>query len=34
MSWQEAISLLFACWGLGYVIGFKLRQIMDALGAI
>lgn len=34
MSWQEVIGVLFASWGLGYVIGFKLRQIMDALGAI
>lgn len=34
MEWQTAIALLFASWGLGYVLGFKMRQIMDALGAI
>lgn len=33
MSWQEVLSVLFASWGLGYVLGFKIRQIMDALSA-
>lgn len=33
MSYAEACAVLLCCWGFGYVLGFKLRQIQDALSA-
>lgn len=34
MDYPTALGLLFFSWGSGYVLGFKLRQIADALTAI
>ena len=33
MSYEEAVALFLACWITGYALGFKLRQITDALNA-
>jgi len=33
MSWAECLGLLMAAWVVGYVAGFKLRMITDALNA-
>lgn len=34
MGYEVALGLLFFSWASGYVLGFKLRQIADALTAI
>lgn len=33
MTYQEALAVAFFAWGSGYVLGYKLRQIQDALAA-
>ncbi len=27
------IGTFFACWGLGYALGFQIRMVRDAIGA-
>ena len=34
MSIEEAVGLLLLCWITGYVLGFKIKQVFDALHAI
>lgn len=34
MSYEAAIGLLISCWVTGWALGFKLRQIQDALSAV
>ena len=33
MTYEEAIALLIACWITGYALGFKVRQLSDALNS-
>lgn len=33
MTYQEALAVCFFAWGSGYVLGYKLRQIQDAVSA-
>lgn len=33
MSYEAALAVCFFAWGSGYVLGYKLRQIQDALSA-
>jgi hypothetical protein len=33
MSYFDAVSVLVACWVVGWVLGFKFRQLKDALTA-
>jgi hypothetical protein len=34
MDYETAIGILFFSWGAGWVSGYQLRQIADAINAI
>lgn len=33
MTYAETLGVLMSSWAIGYILGFKLRQISDALSA-
>ena len=33
MTYEYAVMVLLSAWGIGFVLGFKLKQIFDALNA-
>jgi hypothetical protein len=33
MNYAQAVGVLLSCWAFGYVLGYQIRQIWDAVNA-